>query len=275
MREGAAASPRRTPLAQLRTQLRDTHRPDSLRQLAADLRGDPRAGSRALLQRVETRLAAHAREETRLRQLFARRAALQRAGASPIAGVDEVGVGPLAGPVVAAAVILPERISLPTLWGLDDSKRLRRPARERIAREIHSQALAVAIAAVDPEEIDRINIYRASLEAMRRAVSALRPAPVHLLVDARHIPGLDTPQTALVHGDACDGSIAAASIVAKVYRDAAMRRFDDRYPGYGFARHVGYATAEHRRALRRLGPCPIHRLSTAPCAALIRPASGR
>jgi ribonuclease HII len=182
-----------------------------------------------------------------------------------VAGVDEVGVGCLAGPVVAAAVVLPERVDLP---GLDDSKRLARAAREALDARIRAQALALAVAEVEPREVDRLNVLRASLEAMRRAVEALALRPDHVLVDARTIPSIRAPQTALPHGDARDGSIAAASIVAKVHRDALMRRLDARHPGYGFAEHKGYATLAHRDALQRLGPSPIHRLSTAPVAQL-------
>jgi ribonuclease HII len=178
-----------------------------------------------------------------------------------VAGVDEVGMGPLAGPVVAAAVVLPERPELP---GLDDSKRLGPPARERLARAIRAQALALGVGVVPPGEVDRLNVYRAGVEAMRRAVLALRPAPDHLLVDGRRIPGLALPQTPLVGGDRRDGSIAAASIVAKVYRDRLMLRLERRHPGYGFGAHKGYATRAHLEALRRLGPSPAHRRSFAP-----------
>ena len=166
-------------------------------------------------------------------------------------------------PVVACAVVLPTRVELP---GLDDSKRVARAARERLARQIREQALAIGIGAVAPAEIDRINVLQASLEAMRRAVAALEIAPDHLLVDARTIPDLGVPQTALVHGDARDGSIAAASIVAKVHRDAIMAGLDDEQPGYGFRRNQGYPTAEHLAVLRRIGPSPVHRLSFGPVA---------
>jgi ribonuclease HII len=194
-------------------------------------------------------------------RLFRLRAALRRGGAERVAGVDEVGMGPLAGPVVAAAVVLPERPDLP---GLDDSKCLGAKARERLARAIRGQALALGVGVVSPAEVDRLNVYRAGLEAMRRAVASLRPAPDHLLVDGRRIPGLDLPQTRIVGGDRRDGSIAAASIVAKVYRDRLMQRLGRRHPGYGFARHKGYATRAHLEALRRLGPSPAHRRSFAP-----------
>jgi ribonuclease HII len=143
-----------------------------------------------------------------------------------------------------------------------------RAERERLAVDIRAQALALGVAEVWPDEIDRRNIYRAGLEAMRRAVLALGVAPDHVLVDARTIPGIDAPQTPLVGGDARDGSIAAASIVAKVHRDAIMVRLDGEFPGYGFALHKGYATASHLAALRDLGPCAVHRRSFAPVSQL-------
>ncbi len=181
-----------------------------------------------------------------------------------MAGVDEVGVGPLAGPVVAAAVILPENVALP---GLDDSKKLTRKARETLDVAIRAQALAVGIGAAEVAEIDRVNILQATLQAMRRAVAALGAVPDHVLVDARTIPGVRSAQTAIVGGDALDGSIAAASIVAKVYRDALMQQYDSLHPGYGLCRHKGYGTAEHLQALRDLGPSPIHRHSFEPVRA--------
>ena len=149
--------------------------------------------------------------------------------------------------------------------------------RERLATAIREQARGFGIGEVAPDEVDRLNIYQASLEAMRRSVENLRkalPRDValdHILVDARTIPGVRVPQRAIVHGDRLDGSIAAASIVAKVHRDALMCRFDDEHRGYGFARHMGYGTQAHLEALRRLGPSPIHRRSFAPVAQLAAP----
>lgn len=181
-------------------------------------------------------------------------------GANVIAGVDEVGRGALFGPVVAAAVILP----LDTrIRGLRDSKQLLREDRERLAEIVKSRALAVAIEEVDAETIDRINIYQASRMAMTAAVIRLDPQPDHLLIDALR---LDLPhaQTSLIYGDSLSISIAAASVVAKVYRDARMRELDTQYPGYGLASHKGYATPEHREALRNLGPSVLHRKSFAP-----------
>jgi len=234
-----------------------------MRRVLSRLRGDPRAGGRRLAAQLERHLAAFAAERRRLRRLFALRARLYAAGARAVAGVDEVGVGPLAGPVVAAAVILADRAFLP---GLDDSKRLTRGARERLAGAIREQAVAWCVAEASPSEIDRLNIYRATLVAMRRAVLGLGVVPDHVLVDARKIPDLAMEQTPIIGGDARDGSIAAASIVAKVHRDAQMHELDSRYPGYGLARHKGYATEQHRRALARLGPSPVHRRSFAPCS---------
>lgn len=253
------------PLALLAAQLRSARDPRALARLLRVLRGDPRAGAAALAERAARRLAELRTERLRLARLFALRRGLHRGGARRVAGVDEVGMGPLAGPVVAAAVVLPDRVELP---GLDDSKQLSPAQRERLAAAIRAQAEALAIGEVWPAELDRLNVYRAGLEAMRRAVAALAPAPDHLLVDARTVPGVGCPQTALVRGDARDGSIAAASIVAKVHRDAIMRRLDAEHPGYGFARHMGYPTPDHLDALRRLGPSAVHRRSFAPCAQL-------
>jgi ribonuclease HII len=253
------------PLALLEERARGMEDPRALARVLRELRGDSRAGAAALAARLARRLAEARAERARVARLFALRRQLRAAGARRVAGVDEVGMGPLAGPVVAAAVVLPDRVELP---GLDDSKQVAPARRERLAEAIRAQAEALAIGEVWPEELDRLNVYRAGLEAMRRAVAALGAAPDHLLVDARTVPGAPCPQTALVRGDARDGSIAAASIVAKVHRDALMRRLDAEHPGYGFARHMGYATRDHLDALRRLGPCPLHRRSFAPCAQL-------
>ena len=184
-----------------------------------------------------------------------------------IAGVDEAGRGPLAGPVVAAAVILnPAR----PIAGLADSKTLSETRREQLAAAIRTHALAWALGRADVAEIDRINILQASLLAMRRAVENLRLTPSQVLVDGNQCPsGLDCPCQAIIKGDATVPAISAASILAKVARDAELRELHDRYPAYGFARHKGYPTLAHREALRRLGPCPEHRRSFAPVAAVI------
>ena len=235
----------------------------ALTELAEALRGDSRAGARALAGRCERRAAALRKERGRLALLFEIRRRLLERGARLVAGVDEVGVGPLAGPVVAAAVVLPDDPELP---GLNDSKKLTRANRERLAAAIRRQAIDWRVGEAWPEEIDRLNIYHASLLSMRRAVEALSPDPDHVLVDARTIPGIRTPQTSLVRGDSRDASIAAASIVAKVHRDAIMLRLDARYPAYGFSRNMGYPTPQHIEALGRVGASAVHRRSFAPVA---------
>ena len=181
--------------------------------------------------------------------------------AKHVAGVDEVGRGPLAGPVVAAAVILdPSR----PLDGLADSKQINEGRRERLAELLREQALAWALGRAEVWEIDKMNILQASLLAMRRAVEGLSPCPCHVLVDGNRCPVLDVPVQAVVKGDSKVKAISAASILAKVARDREMRELDALYPGYGFARHKGYPTAEHLASLRRLGASPIHRTSFAP-----------
>src|SRR5262245_13798863 len=194
----------------------------------------------------------------RLAALLTRESELWNSGIERIAGVDEVGVGPLAGPVVAAAVIFPPGVGI---RGVDDSKILTVEQRTRAAGSIREKAVAVAVAVVEHDEIDRINIYRASLTAMARALDLLSVRPQHVLVDARRIPGCDLPQEPIVKGDSLCHAIAAASIIAKTTRDALMQGYDAQFPGYGFADHKGYATAPHREAIRRLGPCAIHRRS--------------
>lgn len=180
-----------------------------------------------------------------------------------VAGLDEVGRGCLAGPVYAAAVILPEPCRI---RGLDDSKKLSRLQRERLAPVIERRALAFAVASATVEEIDRINILQASLLAMQRAAALLKCAPALCLVDGNQPPRLGCEVRMVIGGDGIHKCIMAASVLAKVARDAELRRLDGAYPGYGFAQHKGYATPEHVRALRALGPCAIHRLSFAPCA---------
>jgi ribonuclease HII len=180
-----------------------------------------------------------------------------------VAGVDEVGRGCLAGPVYAAAVILPKPCRLP---GLNDSKKLPREERERLAPLIEQRALAFAVASASVEEIDRMNILRASLLAMQRAVTMLALKPTMCLVDGNQPPPLECEVQTVIGGDGRHRCIMAASVLAKVARDAELRRLDLEFPGYGFAQHKGYATPEHQLALRRLGPCGIHRMSFAPCA---------
>jgi ribonuclease HII len=184
-----------------------------------------------------------------------------------VAGVDEAGRGPLAGPVTAAAVILDPRRPIE---GLDDSKRLTPSRRRELESEIKVNALAWAVAWAPVDEIDRINILQASLLAMERAVEALVPAPLHALVDGDRCPRLACSVEAVVGGDGRLPLIGAASVLAKVARDREMLLLDTRYPGYGFARHKGYPTREHKEALCRLGPCEQHRRSFRPVRELVQ-----
>ena len=193
---------------------------------------------------------------------------LLRRGARPVAGADEAGRGPLAGPVVAAAVILPPDLTGREDWLtlLDDSKRLTRPQRERACDAAQQHALAWAVGTVPHDEIDRIGIGVAALRAMMLAVEALSIRPAHLLLDYIPVRQCPYPYDAVVKGDSRSYSIAAASNIAKVVRDRMMTDYDAAFPGYGFARHKGYATRLHLERLREVGPCEIHRRSFAPVA---------
>jgi ribonuclease HII len=191
---------------------------------------------------------------------------LRSAGYERIAGLDEVGRGSLAGPVVAAAVILPERHRIP---GLRDSKVLVRARRESLYQLILRRAVAVGVGCVEVEVIDRINILQATKLAMRQALGRLAEPADHLLIDALSLGGVDLPQRPIIHGDAISASIAAASIVAKVTRDRICDEMDARYPGYGFAHNKGYCTRQHVDALLEQGPCAWHRRSFAPIKGLL------
>ena len=227
-------------------------------RLLNQLRRDPRHGVRQIYELLKQRYERQRSEHLRLDAMLNFERVLWRSGLRRIAGVDEVGVGPLAGPVVAAAVVFPPGTALP---GIDDSKRLDPEQRTQAATAIRAAAAGIGIGIAEVEEIDRLNIYHAAMLAMRRAVAALPVTPEHVLVDARTIPELAMPQNAFQKGDGINFSIAAASIIAKTHRDALMDELDRQYPGYAFARHKGYATAEHHAAVRRLGPCAIHRMS--------------
>ena len=198
---------------------------------------------------------------------FRQERALLRRGIAPVAGMDEAGRGPLAGPVAAAAVVLdPARIPK----GLADSKLLTPDAREEIFELIMAKALAVSVAFATATEIDRLNIRQANFLAMRRALAGLATLPAYVLVDGNDLPPcLVCEGETLIKGDASSASIAAASIVAKVTRDRMMRRLCRLYPQYGFSRHAGYGTREHRAAIVAHGPCPFHRMSFAPLRALL------
>jgi ribonuclease HII len=227
----------------------------------AALARDPRCGARAVLQQVLRRRKENRAEGQRLRHLLRYEVALWDRGTVHVAGVDEAGMAPLAGPVVAGACILPHDYRP---RGIDDSKQLDRAERERLAEDIKRNAIAWATARAEIEEIDSLNIYHAGILALLRAVRGLGLAPEHVLVDARKLPQLGIPHTPIIHGDALSLTIAAASILAKTTRDALMCELDRAHPGYGFARHKGYPTPEHFEALGRLGACPIHRRSFAP-----------
>jgi len=228
-------------------------------ELFDQLQRDPRRGAVKLWHSLH-RLREESRQAIeRLRELTLPEKGLRRKGAQAIAGLDEAGRGPLAGPVVSAAVILP----WPCDWlGLDDSKRLTPRERERHREHIMANALAVGLGVVSPARIDAVGILQATWESMRRALARLAMKPDHLLVDGPFpIPGVSIPQTPLINGDARSLCVAAASVVAKVNRDEIMCLLDEKYPQYGFVRHKGYGTSEHLVALRRYGPCKVHRRS--------------
>ncbi|MFH1070629.1 MAG: ribonuclease HII [Candidatus Glassbacteria bacterium] len=234
-------------------------------ELLGSLSADPRQQVQALAGRIR-RAREHALEQAQtLERMLERERRFHERGCRLVAGVDEVGRGPLAGPVVAAAVIFEPGCAYPAAR---DSKTLPAQAREELYQEISEKALAVGLGRAEHGEIDRLNIHNASLLAMYRAVQNLTTAPQALLVDGRMVLRLDLPQEAVIGGDGSCLSVAAASIVAKVTRDRLMCEFDRVYPGYGFARHKGYPTEDHVRALRELGPCPIHRRSFATVASL-------
>jgi ribonuclease HII len=222
------------------------------------LQRDPRAGARRLYKTLAKRYEEQKKERNRLDAMLHFERLLWKAGIQHIAGVDEVGIGPLAGPVVAAAVIFPPGTEID---GVNDSKALDEEIRNQLAEEIRQKASAVAIGLVEVDEIDRINIYHAGIRAMQIALQKLAIAPQHILVDSRTVPGFPQPQNSFDKGDGINFSIASASIVAKVYRDRLMTDLDAQYPGYGFANHKGYATPEHQEAIRERGPCVIHRRS--------------
>ena len=227
-------------------------------QILRRLQRDSRTGAQKLYKTLSKRLEDQGRERRRLDAMLHFERLLWKAGIVHIAGVDEVGIGPLAGPVVAAAVIFPPGTEID---GVDDSKAIDEETRQSLDGRIRAKAFGIGIGVVEVEEIDRLNIYHAGLRAMHNAVAALPVSPQHILVDSRTIPDLSQPQSSFDKGDGINFSIAAASIVAKVYRDRLMTDLDGVFPGYGFAGHKGYATPFHQNAIRKLGPCSIHRQS--------------
>ena len=254
------------PLAALQARLRTMAASSGLPNgLLEALERDTRRGAQALAQRLRaqhnTQQTANRVEGQRLRHLLKYEGELWTQGFLQIAGVDEAGVGPLAGPVVAGAVILPREYKLREL---NDSKKLDETTREQLAAQIKSDAVAWALGSAEVAEIDRLNIYHAGLLAMRRAVEGLETQPDFVLVDARTIPEILMRQRGIIKGDSLSASIAAASILAKTARDALLLEYEQQYPGYGFAAHKGYPTPEHFRALRERGALPIHRRSFRP-----------
>ena len=222
------------------------------------LQRDSRQGVRQLHAALKKRYERQRDERLRLAAMRHFEQLLWKTGVHDIAGVDEVGMGPLAGPVVAAAVMFPPETNIARV---DDSKKLDAPTRTELALEIRAKASGIGLGVASVEEIDSVNIYHAGLLAMRRAVEALPRRPQHVLVDARTVPGVDVPQNTFNKGDGINFTIAAASIIAKTERDRMMEVLDREYPGYGFAAHKGYGTPEHRQALLKLGPSTVHRKS--------------
>ena len=201
------------------------------------------------------------RQRRKLEEMLSFERELWNAGKEYVAGVDEVGRGPLAGPVVTAAVILPRNFSL---IGVDDSKKLSPKRRDELFDQIKEAAVCWAIGRREPDRIDEINILEATKEAMADAIKSLPVKPQHVLIDAVRLPGLDMPQTSIIKGDARSVSIAAASILAKVTRDREMEEMAKIYPGYAFESNKGYGTAAHYEGLKAQGPCPIHRKTFLP-----------
>ena len=221
---------------------------------------DGRAGVQAAISKRKRELQKQVDEDLRLEKMLAYEKELYAQGIDLIAGVDEVGRGPLAGPVVAAAVILPKACKIP---GLNDSKKIPKSKHKAIYEAVLQNAIAIGIGVKDNHVIDQVNIYEATKLAMMEAIGQLEPQPQHLLIDAMKLD-LPIPQTSIIKGDANSLSIAAASIVAKVTRDQMMEEFDCEYPGYDFTQNVGYGTANHLAGLHKLGVTPIHRRSFEP-----------
>jgi ribonuclease HII len=251
--------PRHLTVTEIGAWLARLKRPEAMLRLLAT---DHRRAVRDLVTRYDRRREAARVERHRLRRLY-REERSRRLIGQVVAGVDEVGRGCLAGPVVAAAVILPDG---PEIEGLNDSKQLTPLMRERLNDEIRARAIAVAVAEASVAEIDQYNILGASRLAMRRALESLTPPPGFALIDGRDRLPLDLQHAAVIRGDASCACIAAASIVAKVARDKLMQDLDRVFPGYGLAQHKGYGTAEHLMALATLGPCLMHRRAFLPVA---------
>ena len=228
---------------------------EELERFIREYQQDERSGVQKIIGQAEKKISFYENERKRLEKM--RQYEHKHSDCRYICGIDEAGRGPLAGPVVAGAVILPKDIDI---WYLNDSKQVTEKRREALYEQIMECAVAVGVGIVPAERIDEINILQATYEAMRQAVAGLSVTPDMLLVDAVHIPGISIRQAGIIKGDTLSVSIAAASIIAKVTRDRMMREYDQLYPGYGFSANKGYGGSEvHRDALKKLGPCPIHR----------------
>ena len=245
-------------IKEIKEQLANIQRLDD--PLLAELEQDSRSGVIQAIAKQKREIQKRIDEDERLEGMLAYEKECYARGMELIAGVDEVGRGPLAGPVVAAAVILPKACKIP---GLNDSKKIPKSKHKEIYEAVLQNAIAIGIGVKDNHVIDQVNIYEATKLAMMEAIGQLEPQPQHLLIDAMKLD-LPIPQTSIIKGDANSLSIAAASIVAKVTRDQMMEEFDKEYPGYDFAQNAGYGTAKHLAGLEQLGVTPIHRLSFEP-----------
>ena len=245
-------------IKEIKEQLANIQRLDD--PLLAELEQDSRSGVIQAIEKRKRDIQKRIDEDERLEGMLAYEKECYARGIKLIAGVDEVGRGPLAGPVVAAAVILPKACKIP---GLNDSKKIPKFKHKEIYEAVLQEAIAIGIGVKDNHVIDQVNIYEATKLAMMEAIGQLDPQPQHLLIDAMKLD-LPIPQTSIIKGDANSLSIAAASIVAKVTRDQMMEEFDREYPGYDFAQNAGYGTAKHLAGLDQLGVTPIHRRSFEP-----------
>lgn len=239
----------------------------SEKNVSSELIAKCRADGRKAVQTILARYERGQKERARVSALYEFERQAYASGLTLVAGVDEAGRGPLAGPVSVAAVILPQECYLPHL---NDSKKLSAKRREELYLAIKEQAIAIGTALVDAATIDRVNILQATINGMYEAILSLSVRPQQVLIDAVELVDLDIPSRAIIQGDAKSASIAAASIVAKVTRDHLMDEYDKEYPQYGFAKHKGYGTKEHIEAIHRFGVCPIHRQSFEPIRSLMQ-----
>lgn len=237
-------------------QLVQEHGPGLYADVIAALERDPRGGAQRLVAHCRARLQEWEQQQSLLNRMYSYERQVWAMGHRLVAGLGEAGRGPLAGPVVAAAVILNDELDLP---GINGGRRMTARRRDECFERIREAAAAIGIGMEQPDGIDEASVLLATHKAMVKAVQGLNPMADYLLVDSLHVPGIGLPQATIVGGDAVSATIAAASVVAKVTRDRYMEEMDSRYPVYGFAKHKGYGTAEHRAALDKYGPCPIHR----------------